>query len=186
MPPADRGLAVGVAVAAYTLPGAAGAVVLARPLRALAARQLVAADATLRAVALSLIPLLYVLGGLRSWSYVTLLAMSSLLHAWGLSGQYTLVAEHLPAQARTAGNAVLSGFGLAAYVVGPLLAGLAVTAGPALPITVDAASFAVLAVVAATARGHPETTEPADADDQDRSRGLAVIARTPALAGCSH
>ena len=34
--PADRGLVVGVAVAAYTLPGAAGAVVLARPLRRLA------------------------------------------------------------------------------------------------------------------------------------------------------
>ena len=31
--PADRGLVVGVAVAAYTLPGAAGAVLLARPLR---------------------------------------------------------------------------------------------------------------------------------------------------------
>lgn len=35
-PPADRDLVVGVAVAAYTLPGAAGAVLLARPLRALA------------------------------------------------------------------------------------------------------------------------------------------------------
>lgn len=33
--PADRGLVVGVAVAAYTLPGAAGAVLLARPLRGL-------------------------------------------------------------------------------------------------------------------------------------------------------
>ena len=41
-PPADRDLVVGVAVAAYTLPGAAGAVLLARPLRALAGRHLVA------------------------------------------------------------------------------------------------------------------------------------------------
>jgi hypothetical protein len=45
--PAGRGLLVGVAVAAYTLPGAAGAVLLARPLRALAGRHLVAADAAL-------------------------------------------------------------------------------------------------------------------------------------------
>jgi DHA3 family macrolide efflux protein-like MFS transporter len=37
-PPADRDLVVGAAVAAYTLPGAAGAVLLARPLRALAGR----------------------------------------------------------------------------------------------------------------------------------------------------
>lgn len=182
--PADSGLLVGVAVAAYTLPGAAGAVLLARPLRALAARRLVAADATLRAVTLSVIPLLYALGDLRAWSYVALLAASSLLHAWGLSGQYTLVAEHLPPQARTAGNALLSGFGMAAYVVGPLLAGLAVTVGPALPIAADAASFAVLAVAAATVRGHPGTAGPADAGgDPDRARGFAVIARSPALAG---
>jgi MFS family permease len=182
-PPADRGLLVGVAVAAYTLPGAAGAVLLAKPLRTLAARRLVAADATLRAVTLSMIPLLYALGALRAGSYVALLAASSLLHAWGLSGQYTLVAEHLPPQARTAGNALLSGFGMAAYVVGPLLAGLAVAVGPALPVAADAASFAVLAVVAATARGHPGAAGLADAGKADRARGFAVIARSPALAG---
>src|SRR5579863_2102766 len=124
--PADRGLVVGVAVAAYTLPGAAGAVLLARPLRRLAGRRLVAADATLRGVALALIPLLYAFGALAPGLYVALLAASSLLHAWGISGQYTLVAEHLPPEARTAGNALLSTFGAVAYVVGPLLAGLLV------------------------------------------------------------
>src|SRR6266702_3206561 len=113
-PPGDSGLLVGVAVAAYTLPGAAGAVLLARPLRALGARHLVAADAALRAVALGVIPLLYAIGALLPGSYVALLAASSLLHAWGLSGQYTLVAEHLPPQSRTAGNALLSGVGMAA------------------------------------------------------------------------
>ena len=64
--PADRGLIVGAAVSAYTLPGAAGAVLLARPLRALAGRHLVAADAALRAVTLSVIPLLYAFGALLS------------------------------------------------------------------------------------------------------------------------
>ena len=182
--PADRGLVVGVAVAAYTLPGAAGAVLLARPLRALAGRHLVAADAALRAATLSLIPLLYVLGVLRPGSYVALLAASSLLHAWGISGQYTLVAEHLPPQSRTAGNALLSGFGMAAFVVGPLLAGLAVAAaGPALPVAADAASFAVLAVAAATVRGHPRTAGSADAGQRDRARGFAAIARSRSLAG---
>jgi hypothetical protein len=81
--PGDRGLVVGAAVAAYTLPGAIGAVLLARPLRRLSGRQLVAADATLRAVALGTIPALYAAGVLRAVSYVTLLAASSLLHAWG-------------------------------------------------------------------------------------------------------
>lgn len=188
-PPADRGLLVGVAVAAYTLPGAAGAVLLARPLRALAGRHLVAADAALRAVTLGVIPLLYAFGALRAWSYVALLAASSLLHAWGLSGQYTLVAEHLPAQFRTTGNALLSGFGMAAFVIGPLLAGLLVAvAGPALPVAADAASFAILAVAAATAGGRRRSAGLAeagapDAGAPDRARGFATIARSRPLAG---
>jgi predicted MFS family arabinose efflux permease len=182
--PADRGLVVGVAVAAYTLPGAAGAVLLARPLRKLASPHLVAADAALRAVTLSMIPLLYGLGALRAGSDVALLAASSLLHAWGISGQYTLVAEHLPPQYRTTGNALLSGFSMAAYVIGPLLAGLAVAvAGPALPVAADAASFAILAVAAATVRGHPRYSGPADVGQPDRARGFAAIGRSRALAG---
>jgi hypothetical protein len=183
-PPGSAGLMVGAAVAAYTLPGAAGAVLLARPLRALAGRHLVAADAALRAVALGVIPLLYVCGALRAWSYVVLLAASSLLHAWGVSGQYTLVAEHLPPQSRTAGNAMLSGFGMAAFVIGPLLAGLAVTAGgPALPVAADAVSFAVLAVTAATVRGRWSAARPADTGEPERARGFAAIASSKPLAG---
>jgi MFS family permease len=182
--PADRGLVVGVAVAAYTLPGAAGAVLLARPLGRLASRHLVAADAALRAATLSMIPLLYALGGLRAGSYVALLAVSSLLHAWGISGQYTLVAEHLPPQHRTTGNALLSGFSMAAYVVGPLLAGLAVAAaGPAVPVAADAVSFAILAVAAATLRGQPGPAGAADPGRPDRARGFAAIARSRALTG---
>jgi DHA3 family macrolide efflux protein-like MFS transporter len=103
--------------------------------------------------------------------YVALLAASSLLHTWGLSGQYMLVADHLLPESRTAGNALLSSFGMAAYVVGPLLAGLAVTAGPALPVTADAVSFAVLAVVAAMARGCPGTAGPVGAGEPGRTRG---------------
>ena len=184
--PADRGLVVGVAVAAYTLPGAAGAVLLARPLRGLASRHLVAADAALRAVTLSMIPLLYALGALRAGSYVGLLAASSLLHAWGISGQYTLVAERLPPQYRTTGNALLSGFSMAAYVNRPAAGRPAVAvAGPALPVAADAASFAILAVAAATVRNHPRSTGLADAAQPDRARGFAAIARSPALAACS-
>lgn len=189
-PPGNGGLVVGLAVAAYTLPGAAGAVLLSRPLRALAARHLVAADSALRAVALGAIPVLYALGALRPWSYVTLLAGSSVLHAWGLSGQYTLVAEHLPEPNRAAGNSVLSSFGMAAYVIGPVLAGLAVTlGGPALPVAADAASFGALAVMAATAGGRPGTSErpetraPAEPSEPERAEGFAVIRRTPVLAG---
>jgi len=183
-PPAHPGLVVGLAVAAYTLPGAAGAVLLARPLRSLSGRHLVAADATLRAVTLSMIPLLYAFSALAVGSYVALLAASSLLHAWGLSGQYTLIAEHLPAQSRTAGNAALSGFAMASLIIGPLLAGIAVAAaGPALPVAADAASFAILAVTAATVRGRPRTAGSVDDGQPDRARGFAAIARSKPLAG---
>jgi predicted MFS family arabinose efflux permease len=182
--PADRGLVVGVAVAAYTLPGAAGAMLLARPLRKLAGRHLVAADSAVRAVTLSLIPLLYALGTLRPASYIALLAASSVLHAWGVSGQYTLVAEHLQPQARTMGNAMLSGFSMAAFVIGPLLAGLAVAAaGPAVPVAADAASFAILAITAATVRGQPGNEPSVDAGQPGRARGFAVIARSRPLSG---
>jgi predicted MFS family arabinose efflux permease len=135
-------------------------------------------------VTLSMIPLLYALGALRAGSYVGLLAASSLLHAWGVSGQYTLVAEHLPPQHRTTGNALLSGTSMAAYVIGPLLAGLAVAvAGPALPVAADAGSFAILAVATATVRGQPRSAGPADAGQPDRARGFAAIARSRALTG---
>jgi predicted MFS family arabinose efflux permease len=73
---------------------------------------------------------------------------------------------------------------MAAFVIGPLLAGLAVAAaGPALPIAADAASFAILAIAAATARGHPRTAGSADAGQPDRAQGFAAIARSRPLAG---
>ncbi|MBV9100678.1 MAG: MFS transporter [Candidatus Dormibacteraeota bacterium] len=181
--PSDRAVVVGVSVAAYTLPGAAGAVLLSRPLRTLAGRHLVAADSTLRALALGVIATLFALSLLHPPLYISVLAVSSLLHAWGLSGQYTLIAEHLPPESRTAGNALLSGFGMASFVIGPVLAGLAVAlAGPGLPVAVDAASFAVLAVAALTARG--AATPAGEASDvRTRTRGFAVIARNRVLLG---
>jgi hypothetical protein len=79
---------------------------------------------------------------------------------------------------------MLSGFGMAAFVIGPLLAGLAEAAGgPALPVAADAISFAILAVTAATVRGHSRTARPADTGEPDRARGFAAIARSRPLAG---
>ncbi|HEX4831398.1 MAG TPA: MFS transporter [Trebonia sp.] len=185
--PSDRGLLVGLAVAAYSLPGAAGLVLLARPLRGLSGKQLVAVDSVLRAVTLGLIPVLYACGVLHPWQFVALLAASSLVHAWGLSGQYTLVSEYLPPDARTAGNALLSGFGMSALIIGPLLAGLVVAfAGAALPVAIDAGTFAVLAAAALTARRPARlATTPGEetAIPGVKSTGFSIIARRRALAG---
>jgi hypothetical protein len=112
------------------------------------AAHLVAADASVRATALGAVAILAVSGLLHPVAYVALLAVSSLLHAWGTAGAYTLVAEVLPEEEdRLTGNALLSTFAQAAFVVGPALAGgLTALVGPGWVIGVDAASFAVLAV----------------------------------------
>jgi hypothetical protein len=146
-PPGTRGLWVGAAVAAYSLPGAIGAVVLRRWLRGRGGARLVSVDAVLRAAALGLIGCLALAHLLDPGLYVALLGVSSLLAAWGLAGKYTMIADLLPAEQRVAGNSV---FGLAdqlSLMIGPALAGV-ITAltGPALVITLDAASWVVLAL----------------------------------------
>jgi len=136
---------VGAAVAAYSLPGAAGAVLLRRWLRAHRGARLAIINAVLRAAALGLISCLALAGLLDPAAYVGLLGISSLVSAWGVAGKYTLIADLLPAEQRVAGNTV---FGLAdqlSLMIGPALAGLVTAAaGPATVIGLDAASWAVL------------------------------------------
>lgn len=145
-PPGQAGVWTGLAVAAYALPATLGAALLARLVRGLSAARLVAADASLRAAALGVVAALAVGGLLNPVGYVALLAVSSLLHAWGNAGSYTLIAELLPEEDRVAGNALLSTFTQAAVVVGPALAGwITAVTGPGWVIAVDAGSFAVLA-----------------------------------------
>ena len=89
-PEATEGLWVGGAVAAYTLPGVVGALVFGRRLRRLSARRLLLADNVVRGVFLGAVPLAWIAGLLTLPLYVVLLAVSSLLHAWGSAGKYTL------------------------------------------------------------------------------------------------
>jgi hypothetical protein len=153
-PQGQAGVWTALAVAAYALPATFGAAVLSRLVRRLPATALVTVDATLRAVALGTIAALAIAGALTPAVYVILLAGSSLLHAWGNAGAYTLIAELVPDEDRLIGNALLSTFNQASYVVGPALAGgLAAWAGPGWVIAVDATSFAVLAAVCRWAPG---------------------------------
>ncbi len=92
-PQATAGLWVGGAVAAYTLPGVVGALVVGRRLRRVPARRLLLADNVVRGVFLGAVPLAWLAGLLTLPLYVVLLAVSSLLHAWGSAGKYTLLAE---------------------------------------------------------------------------------------------
>ena len=123
-PRATVGLWVGGAVAAYTLPGVIGALVFGRLLRRVPARRLLLADNVVRAVFLGAIPLVWLAGQLTPPLYVMLLAVSSLLHAWGSAGQYTLLAELLPDEQRLAANTLVSSLNFAATIAGPAIAGV--------------------------------------------------------------
>jgi MFS transporter, DHA3 family, macrolide efflux protein len=195
-PPGSRGLWVGAAVAAYSLPGAIGAVALRRWLRGRGGARLVFVNAVLRALALGLVGGLAIAGRLDPEGYVALLGVSSVLSAWGVAGKYTLISDLLPAEHRIAGNTV---FGLAdqlSLMIGPALAGVvAAIAGPALVITLDAASWVVLAISYAriaplatrlAAGAAPAGTTPAEtipAAPPVDAGAWAVIRSSPVLPG---
>ncbi|GAB3868481.1 MFS transporter [Dactylosporangium cerinum] len=175
-----RGLWVGLAVAAYALPGAVGAITLGPLLRNHGAAQLAAWDAGLRAALLGAVALLYACGGLSIGRYVVLLAMSALLSAWGSAGRYTVIAQVLPTTLHLPANALLTVIAEASTVAGPVIAGMliAVLGAPAV-LAVDAATFAVLAVSFLQIR----SLTPAQPPTGDRGEGFAVIGRDPHLLG---
>jgi DHA3 family macrolide efflux protein-like MFS transporter len=182
-PPGSRGLWVGAAVAAYSVPGAVGAVALRRWLSGRHGAGLVVVNAVLRAVALGLIACLALAGVLGLPGYVALLGVSSLLAAWGVAGKYTLIADLLPAEHRIVGNTV---FGLADQVslmIGPALAGLITAAAdPAVVIGLDAASWAALAVSYARISA-PSKPKPAGGATAPGPGAWAMIRSTPVLPG---
>jgi MFS transporter, DHA3 family, macrolide efflux protein len=186
-PAGSRGLWVGAAVAAYSLPGAVGAVTLRRWLHGRGGARLTFLNAVLRASALGLIACLALAGLLGPAGYVALLGVSSLLSAWGVAGKYTLIADLLPPEQRVAGNTVLGLADQLSLMIGPALAGLVTAvAGPAVVIAADAASWVVLAV--SYARIGPlavRLTRAREAPDpaQDHGGAWAVIRSSPVLPG---
>lgn len=153
VPGASTGLWVGAAVAAYTLPGVVGALVFGRRLRRVPARRLLLADNVVRGVFLGAIPVAWLAGLLTPPLYVALLAVSSLLHAWGSAGTYTLLAELLPHEQRFAANTLVSSLNFAATIAGPAIAGVLVTYGSAAAVIgLDALTYVFLAAVVVRTR----------------------------------
>lgn len=184
-PAGQSGMVVGAAVAAYALPGAVGALVFGRWLRRLPAQRLLAADGWLRASLLGCVPLAWAVGALHPVLYVVLLAGSSVLHAWGSAGKYSLLAQILPPDQRLAANALVSASTSASVVIGPALAGFLATAiSPAWIMGIDALSFAVLAVQAGRLGGAAKAVATAGPIDTGRSAaGLHLLRRQPELLG---
>jgi MFS family permease len=185
-PGASTGLWVGAAVAMYTLPGVVGALLFGRRLRRLSARQLLLADNVVRAVFLGAVPLVWLAGVLTPSVYVVLLAASSLLHAWGNAGRYTLLAEMLPHEQRLAANTLLSSLEFSATIAGPAVAGVLVTwISPALVIGVDALTYVFLAVVVMRTRlpHAPPAQQAAPVDRAAARGGIALLRLYPELLG---
>ena len=160
-PQGHTGSYVGLAVAAYTLPGVLGALAFGRFLRHRPARALVLGHCLLRAGCLGTIA---VLGdALSPAGYVALLAGSSLLNAWGNAGEYTMLAELGGPDGRLATNSLAGAQVSLAVIVGPVLAGgIAGWVGPVWVIAADAVSFAVLGIVAWRTHTGAQAEQPVD------------------------
>jgi MFS family permease len=183
-PEATAGLWVGGAVAAYTLPGVVGALVFGRRLRRLPAKRILLADNIVRGIFLGVVPLAWFAGALTLPLYVVLLAISSLLHAWGSAGMYTLMAELLPEEQRLAANTLVSTLNFAATIAGPAVAGVLVTyVSSALVIGLDALTYVFLAVIVMTTR--LPASRQVDTVDEPAARGggLAFLRSHPELLG---
>ena len=182
-PQATAGLWVGGAVAAYTLPGVVGALVFGRRLRRVSAKRLLFADNVVRGVFIGAIPLVWLAGLLTPPLYVVLLAVSSLLHAWGSAGRYTLLAELMPAEQRLAANTLVSSLNFGATIAGPAIAGVLVTqVSAALVLGLDAVSYLFLAVVVVSIR-LPESGHVSPVDRAAARGGLALLRSHPELLG---
>jgi MFS family permease len=186
-PAGHLGLYVGLAVAAYTLPGALGAVSLGRYLRRRPARALVLGHCLLRAVLLGAVVLLAAIGALSPAAYVALLAGSSLLASWGSAGEYTMLAEIGGEEGKLAANSLATAQGWLATIVGPAVAGvLLARIAPSWLLGFDAASFAFLGVQAWLSQAETRTVaQPLDPQAAEsgfrllrRHRLLALIAVT--------
>ena len=180
--PAGRlGLFVGLAVAAYTLPGAIGALALGRYLRHRPARALVLVNCVLRVAFLGAIVALEAAGSLSPAAYVTLLAGSSLLASWGSAGQYTMLAEIGGVEGRLAANSLASAQVWLATIIGPALAGVLLTrVAPGWLLAFDAASFAFLGLQAWRMHGDTQPTEE-PVDTKAAESGFRLLRRNDLL-----
>src|SRR5919109_2205062 len=180
-PPGDSGVFVGVAIAAYTLPGVIGALVLRKYVAMRPAREMVLGHAALRALCLGLVAILSLAGVLPPYLYVALLAGSSLLYAWGNAGEYTMLSALAGSDGRLAVNSLVSAQVSFATIVGPATAGvLLFVVSPGALLALDAASFVVLGLVAWRTRTDTGPPEP-PVDTRAAESGFRLLRRRDLL-----
>jgi MFS family permease len=176
-PAGKLGVFVGLAVAAYMLPGVIGALAFGRVLRRRPARTLVLLHCLLRTAFLGMVAVLWGMGALAPALYVLLLAGSSLLSAWGNAGEYAMLSELGGPAGRLAINSLSSAQVSFAVIVGPLVAGLLIGwIGPGWLIALDGASFAFLGIQAWRTRTGVTTSEQ-PVDTQAAESGFRLLLR---------
>lgn len=148
-PGAEAG-AIGLAAAAYVLPGVFTGLLFARLIARLPPRALVGFDAAWRAACLAAIVALASGGVLSLSAYVCLLALAALTRPAGVAGERALVKALTSPEALLRANALTAASYQLAAVGGPLLAGVGASlAGPEYVLLFDAGTFAAYAAVAA-------------------------------------
>jgi hypothetical protein len=111
------------------------------------------------------------------------LLVSSLLHAWGSAGTFTVLAELLPDEQRLAANTLVSSLTFAATIAGPAIAGVLVTSvSSALVLGLDALTYAYLAVLVVRTR-LPASGHVSPVDRAAARGGLALLRSHPELLG---
>jgi len=176
-PRSHLGVFVGMAVAAYSLPGALGAVALGGIVRGWPARRLLLADCSLRAGMLAAIGVLSLLGALSPALYLGLLGASSVMAAWGTSAEYTLLSVLGGPAQRLAANSLASAQTSSALIIGPPLAGLLLThVAAGWLIAIDACSFALLGAQALRTQVQQSSSGGAETRTA-RASGFAALRR---------
>ncbi|WP_082312834.1 MFS transporter [Salinispora fenicalii] len=143
--PDQGGVVAGLSLAAYTLPGALGALALGRWFGGLSAQKLVVASTGLRALGLATIAILAATDRLNAFSYIALLAASSLFSAWGNAGLYAIVSQLFADGRQLPANALLSVSQQISIIIGPAIAGMILLQlnGSAI-LAVNAGSYLIL------------------------------------------
>jgi MFS family permease len=155
----------------YTAPVLVGGLLVGPVLDRFDKRVVLVADSLLRAAAVASVPLTAVLGGTPGWLPYAVAATYGLLKMVPLAGFPAAIPQLLDQRDQVPANALESMSFSVAFVLGPALAGLLVgAAGPEVVLAVDAVSFLVFALAAATVR---EPLPPV----------VSSAARRPSLAG---
>ena len=165
-PSGHVGVFVGIAVAAYTLPGVVGALALGRFLRHRPARVLVLTHTWLRAGFLATIAILWATGNLVPYVYVALLAGSSVLPLTYALFQSSTTGAHLPTMLAARSAIIMVATPLGTAIGGPIVG----TLGAAQTLTASGAATVLLAVLT----GIIWTRKARDKDADERGKSKSV------------